>query len=377
MNPITIIGTGLAGYNLAKELRKLDSDLPIRMITANAGQFYSKPMLSNALSKQLSIEKLATFSAEQMAKQQSLDIITQCQVQTIEAEQKRLITDCGIYDYSQLVLASGAVPIRIPVQGDAGDDIISVNSLEDYTVFTNRLGSAKQVTIMGAGLIGCEFANDLTNTGYQVTLIDLADRPLGRLLPDKAAEDLKQKLSELGIQWKLQHSVKAVNHMADGYEVILNDDSSFNTDLVLSAIGLSPDTQLARTAGIEINRGIVVNDYLRTSNTSIYALGDCMELNGSVLPFVMPIMVGARALAQTLTGNATEVIYPAMPVVVKTPAQPTVVCPPPIAAQGQWQETLADSGVKACFYQGQQLLGFALTGDAVAEKQQLVKLMDQ
>ncbi|MFW2371596.1 MAG: FAD-dependent oxidoreductase [Gammaproteobacteria bacterium] len=375
MHPITIIGSGLAGYTLAREIRKLNDKISIRIITADAGQFYSKPMLSNALSKHLSIEKLATSSAQQMAEQHNLEIVHHCRVQQIDAQQKQLVTDSGIFPYSQLVLANGAKPIRIPVDGDASDRIISVNSLDDYAQFSHQLTSARHVCIMGAGLIGCEFANDLSTADYKVTLIDLADRPLGRLLPDKAAADIQMKLSNLGTEWKLSHSVQAMNHRDSGLEITLDDGSKFNTDLVLSAIGLKPDTDLAENAGLKINRGIVVNDYLQTSDDSIYALGDCMELDGSVLPFVMPIMIGARALAKTLTGNATEIVYPPMPVVVKIPAQPTVVCPPPMGAQGEWQETLTNSGVKACFYNGDRLLGFALTGEAVAEKQQLVKQM--
>ena len=375
MHPITIIGSGLAGYTLAREIRKLDENVGIRIITANAGQFYSKPMLSNALSKKLSIEKLATSSAQKMAEQHKLEIVNHCRVQQIDGQQKQLVTDSGSYTYSQLVLANGANPIQIPVHGDASENIISVNSLDDYAHFSEQLKSARHISIMGAGLIGCEFANDLSNTGYQVTLIDLADRPLGRLLPEKAAVSLQEKLSNLGIEWRLSQSVQSVNHISSGLEITLNDGSRMSTDLVLSAIGLKPDIHLAESAGLTVNRGIVVDNYLKTSADSIYALGDCMELNSSVLPFVMPIMIGARALAQTLTGNATAVIYPAMPVVVKTPAQPAVVCPPPRGAEGEWQETLTNSGVKACFYQDQQLLGFALTGDAVAEKQQLVKLM--
>ncbi|MCW8956655.1 MAG: FAD-dependent oxidoreductase [Gammaproteobacteria bacterium] len=373
MHPITIIGSGLAGYSLAREIRKLNDQIDIRIITADAGQFYSKPMLSNALSKKLSIEKLTTSKAQQMAEQHNLQIVNHCRVQQIDAQQKQLITDSGVYPYSQLILANGANPIHIPISGNAADRIISINSLDDYAHFTEHLKSAKHVSIMGAGLIGCEFANDLSNTGYQVTLIDLADRPLGRLLPDQAAADLQQKLSHLGVEWYLSHSVQAVNHKDSELEITLNDGARFSTDLVLSAIGLRADTHLAESAGLEVNRGIVVNEYLQTSNDSIYALGDCMELNGSVLPFVMPIMIGARALARTLTGDPTPVHYPAMPVVVKTPTQPVVVCPPPMGAEGQWQETLTGSGVKACFYQATKLMGFALTGDAVAEKQQLVK----
>ena len=373
MQPIIIIGTGLAGYTLAKEIRKEDKTTPIQLITADNGDFYSKPMLSNALSKNQSIEKLTMIPAAVIAGQQQIQVTHNTRVTAIDTASKTVITDNGNYIYSQLVLATGAQPIRIPVAGDAAEDIISVNSLDDYAVFRNRLEGKKQVAILGAGLIGCEFANDLAASGYQVKVIDLADRPLGRLLPELAAENLKQAMSCLNIEWFLGHSLKAVDKTATGYRLTLDDDSTLESELVLSAIGLRANTTLAAEAGIKVNRGIVVDEYLQTSEENVYALGDCAEINGNVMPYVMPIMLGARALANTLTGCKSEVIYPAMPVAVKTPAQPVVVCPPPMNHQGQWQEEVIGSGIKACCYENNRLIGFALTGDAVSEKQQLAK----
>ena len=145
-------------------------------------------------------------------------------------------------------------------------------------------------------------------------------------------------------------------------------------DVVLSAVGLKPRTALAGAAGIKINRGIIVNKLLQTSDEDIYALGDCAEVEGRVLPFVMPIMQAARALASTLAGNPTAVKYPAMPVAVKTPACPTVVSPPDAGSQGEWKVEGGVEGVKAQFHHKDgQLLGFALMGAAVSEKSQLTQ----
>lgn len=375
MQPIIIIGSGLAGYTLAKEIRKLDKAIPVQLITADDGSFYSKPMLSNALSKNQSIEKLTMFPAAVIAGQQNIQILTHTRVEQLVSEENKVVTNKGEHHYSKLVFATGATPIRIPVAGNAADEILSINSLDDYAVFRKKLESKKHITILGAGLIGCEFANDLAASGYTVSIIDLADRPLGRLLPEQAAENLKQHLSELDINWYLNHSLKSVEKTANGYQLTLDDETTFETELVLSAIGLKSNTDLAQAAGINTNRGIIVDSYLQTSTENIYALGDCAEINGSVLPFVMPIMLGVRALAQTLTGTKTEVVYPAMPVAVKTPAHPVVVCPPPMNHSGQWHEEAIGSGIKSVCYQNDQLIGFALTGDAVAEKQPLVKLM--
>ena len=120
---------------------------------------------------------------------------------------------------------------------------------------------------------------------------------------------------------------------------------------------------------------IITNTILQTSDEHIFALGDCAEIDGAVLPFIMPIMLGARALAKTLLGEPTTLTYPPMPVVVKTPAHPVVVCPPPLNVAGSWQEETFGDGIKAGYYNKNNLLGFALTGEAISEKQKLVKLM--
>ncbi|MBP6355469.1 MAG: FAD-dependent oxidoreductase, partial [Nitrosomonas sp.] len=144
------------------------------------------------------------------------------------------------------------------------------------------------------------------------------------------------------------------------------------SDIVLSAVGLRPRTQLAEAAGIQINRGILVNRLLQTQCLNIYALGDCAEVEGKILPFVMPITHAARALAATLAGNPTPVVYPAMPVMVKTPACPTVVSPPDLGAIGEWQVETDEDGVKALFKdEAGNLLGFALLGVATKEKNNL------
>lgn len=155
----------------------------------------------------------------------------------------------------------------------------------------------------------------------------------------------------------------------------LPQGQTLTADLVVSAIGLRANVELAKQCDLECNRGIVVNRTLQTSDEHIYALGDCAEVAGMVLPFVMPLMQSARALALTLQGKQTEVSYPAMPVVIKTPAMPVVVSPPARNADGQWTFEKTENGFKALYKNGDDLLGFALLGDAVNEKMALTKLL--
>ena len=156
--------------------------------------------------------------------------------------------------------------------------------------------------------------------------------------------------------------------------VTLANGVTILADVVLSAVGLRPRTELAAAAKIKISRGIVVNSFLQTNFADIYALGDCAEVEGRVLPFVLPIMHAARALAAILAGEGTQLHYPAMPVAVKTPACPTVVSPPEPGALGEWQVEGSVDGIKALFHHANgQLLGFALMGSSVTEKAALAQ----
>ena len=374
MKPIVIIGTGLAGYNTAKEFRKLDSETPLHLITSDDGRFYSKPMLSSALTNGKTPEALASASAGQMAEQLNATIWTNAVVKGIDSTAQHIDVRGGIVCYSRLILALGAEPIHPPMQGNAVPEVLTVNNLGDYSLFRNAIADARHIAIIGPGLIGCEFANDLTNAGKHVTVIGPDAAPLGRLLPPEAGRALHDALTRIGIEWHLGVTATDINHRQNGLRLTLSDNTHVNADVVLSAVGLRPSTQLAKQAGLKINRGIVVNHFLETSATNVYALGDCMEVAGLVLPFVMPIMHCARTLAKTLAGLPTRLQYPAMPVVVKTPAHPVVVSPPPPDTMGQWQISSVNDGIRAEYRDANNhLLGFALTGSATAEKQALTK----
>lgn len=379
-HPIVIAGSGLAGYNLAREFRKLDRDTPLMILSRDAAGFYSKPMLSNALSANRSAESLVMKSADKMAGEVLATIRPQVEIASIEAANRIAVLTSGErIAYRDLVLAIGADPIRLPIGGDGAADVLSVNDLDDFARFAARLDGATRVVVLGAGLIGCEFANDMLARGIAPTVIDIAAWPLGRLLPEAAATWFRQQLEAAGVTFRMKVSATTVKRNGDAYRVTLDDGSVLDADLVLSAVGLRPRTTLASSAGLAVNRGIRVDRLLATTDAHIHALGDCAEVEGLVLPFVMPIMHQARALAATLAGKPTPVAYPAMPVVVKTPACPTVVCPPAANAEGRWQiqpqpdgDGGLEGGVEAQYLAPDgTLLGFALLGAATARKQAL------
>ncbi len=374
--PIVILGSGLAGTAVARELRKLDAATPVLLVAADDGDFYSKPNLSNALAQTRTPAQLVTTRREALAAQLKIEIRPHVRVTHIDAAAHRLETDAGPIGYRKLVLAVGAQPIRLPIDGDGAADVLSVNHLADYAVFRERLDGRRRVALLGAGLIGCEFANDLATAGYEVDVFDLAPQPLGRLLPADTAAFFRRGLEAAGVGFHFGGSVGRIDKIGTGYALVDSTGAHIEADVVMSAVGLRPETSLAAAAGLKVNRGIVVDAMLATSDADIHAVGDCAEVQGLVLPFVMPIMQQARALAKTLAGTPTPVAYPAMPVVVKTPACPTVVCPPPAGADGAWREAQDAAGARAVFEDAAgKPLGFALLGAATAEKQALAAAM--
>ncbi len=372
--PVVIIGTGLAGYNLAREFRKLDPQTPLLLITADDGRSYSKPLLSTGFAANKDADSLGMATAGAMAEQLNAEIRTHTRVTRLDPAHRRVWIGSEPVPYRDLVLAWGAQTIRVPVEGDAADAVYPINDLHDYGRFRAAAAGKRRVLILGAGLIGCEFANDLLQGGHEVDLVAPSEQVMPGLLPLQAAEAVKRGLEGIGARFHLGATLERLQRSTDGLQATLSDGSQRACDLVVSAVGLRPRTELAAEAGLEVKRGIVVDRLLKTSAEHVYALGDCAEVEGLSLLYVMPLMAGARALAKTLFGNPTFVSYGPMPVTVKTPACPVVVSMPAAGSAGSWSVEARGNDVKA-LYLGAcgELLGYALTGAAVQERLALNK----
>ncbi|HEY7776232.1 MAG TPA: FAD-dependent oxidoreductase [Kineobactrum sp.] len=378
--PVVIIGTGLAGYGLAREFRKHDSDTPLILITSDDGRSYSKPMLSTGYTKDTSANALAQLDAGSMARQLKASVWTMTRVSAIDTVRQVIKvgdTETAIH-YGKLVLTLGAQVIQPPIAGDGMDLVYSVNDLLDYDDFRTAVhkNGVRKVCIIGGGLIGCEFTNDLLNGGFEVEVVDPLAYCLPTLLPEPAGRAVQAALEAKGAKFHFGPLVTSVNLAEQGVVVGLNNGETISADLVLSAVGVRPRVDLAQASGIETNRGIVTDRLLATSAPNVYALGDCAEVAGQVLVYVAPLVAASRALGKTLAGEPTEVVYPAMPVTIKTPACPVVVAPPAMGADGEWQIQADGLNVRAEFRNAAgDLLGFALTGDATRAKLELQKAL--
>ncbi|HNI37296.1 MAG TPA: FAD-dependent oxidoreductase [Pseudomonadales bacterium] len=374
-DPIIIIGTGLSGYTLGKEFRRYDKETPLLFVTSDDGRNYSKPMLSTGFAKKKTADELAVADAGAMAEQLQASIRTFAKVTAIDPANHGISMGDEKLRYSKLVIAWGAECISAPLQGDGLDLVYSVNDLLDYATFQKAVAGKKKVLIIGAGLIGSEYANDLAMGGFEVEAVDPLSGPLGSLMPPKASAAVQHALErECKVTYHFGTVVESIDKKGSGVIATLADGSKVEADVVLSAVGMRPRIGLARQSGIAVNRGITVNRYLEASVPDVYAMGDCAEVEGHVRFYVLPLMACARTLAKTLSGERTAVVYGPMPVGVKVTVCPIQLSPPLHGVAGEWHEEVDGDNVCSLFRSPEgNLLGFALTGKCTEQKTELAK----
>lgn len=378
IKPIVVVGSGIAGYSVIKQLRHHDEKVPMIMISKDAGDYYSKPALSTALTKKISPTKLVITKASVMAQQLKIDIVPECHVKFIDTLHKSIETSQGTIYYQYLVLACGGAPRVLPQVKELGKLIHQVNHLGDYINFHGALKQGAHVTILGSGLVGCEFANDLVNAGYKASIITPDNYPLQTLVPEPIAMELENRLTLLGTKWYKQVQVASIDESSNEVKVNLSNGESIQANLLLLAIGLNPQLTIAQKSGLKFNRGIVVNHYGQTSVPDVFALGDCAEIYGKVMPFIAPIRHSALAMAKTLLGHPTTIEFPPMPIVIKTPAYPLIVCNSQACAQldAKWCQKL--DGTEVLYLDmNKRLKGYVLTQQCTTEHMSVLELMNK
>ncbi len=368
---IVIIGSGIGGWSVAEAVRKLDQQTPVLLVSACAGIIYPKPALSTALAKGKTAEDLSDMDAASKAASLNIDVRTETRVIKIDTNKKRITTSKGGIQYGHLILALGAHQRQIPIAGDAAESIVSVNDLMAYKKLRARLDAGvRHVTILGAGLIGCEFAEDLSSAGYRVSVIEPSDHAMANLLPNDVSQQLKDQLQQKGVDWHLGTTLDQVEHNVDRLRAILADGTALETDLVLSAAGLQANTQLAEKAGLTVDRGIITDHLMRTSKPDVYAIGDCAEVDGQIFAYIEPIRRQAETIASQLRGNVVPFRSVSPLVRVKTPSFPLTVCLPNTSDKSLLERRDVNEQHIEYLSEG-KLVGFILTGNESSSAMQM------
>ncbi|WAI88729.1 Nitric oxide reductase FlRd-NAD(+) reductase [Psychrobacter sp. SC65A.3] len=325
---IVIIGAGLAGWHVIDAIRAKDKDVSITLITTDNGDRYHKPMLTMAISQNKQASDLVRATGADAAEAAQVTLLANTQVTDIDAAAQTVqlisalrsdpvYTNYATISYDKLVLAMGAHPIfpkSLPQ-----DLVWHVNHIERFGQLQEKLAAGSQhVAIVGAGMVGTEIAEDLLKAGHEVTLIDLNDAPLSQMLPPKATARIAKAVQSQGINFLGGYQVSDVIRNDDGklqvsYEPFTpnredTDAQSFEmliVDHVIASTGLTVDGKLPTAAGVEFNHrtGIVVDaPTLRTNTNNIYAIGDCMSINGVACRYVAPLRAQAATIADDVLG---------------------------------------------------------------------------
>lgn len=363
--PLIIIGSGFAAYQLVKTLRRRHYSLPIQVFTADNGDEYNKPDLSHVFTRQQSADDLISVSGEQFASQQQVALFANTLVDDIDAQAHTIIANGKQYQYSKLVLATGAKTFIPKLSGDASDEVITLNSLSEYRSAQTRIAQAEQILIMGGGLIGTELAMDLASSGKKVRVLEPSVHIMGSLMPDFVATVLEKQLRGEGVQIDVMDYVTGLARSEQQLIATTYKGMKYPVDCVISAAGLVPNTELATKAGAKVQRGIVVDKQLNTTLPDIYAIGDCAEIDGKIMAFLQPIILSVNTLAsQILLEQAVLTLPPSM-VKVKTPSYPIQLAGR-YDNSSQWQMSFSQQGLIAKAYdEQQQLTGFIVTKEKV------------
>ncbi|WP_336821562.1 NADH:flavorubredoxin reductase NorW [Cedecea sp. VD20] len=371
-NGIVIVGSGFAARQLVKNIRKHSAEVPIRLIAADSADEYNKPDLSHVISLNQRAEAMTRQQAGAFAEQFNLTLHANSWVSSLDPKNKRV--NCGEqqWRYDKLVLATGSSALLPPVAGK--ELMTTLNSQQEYQACEARLRDARRVMILGGGLIGSELAMDFCRAGKEVVLVDNASHLMASLLPAEVSGRLQSRLNQMGVELLFNQRLEAVSQAESGLCATLNNGRELQVDAVVSAIGLRPNVGLAQHAGLEVNRGVKVNSQLQISDPDIYALGDCAEIDGKVLPFLQPIQLSAMTLAKNLLGASDALSLPAMLVKVKTPEMPLHLAGETQRRDLVWQISASPQGLIAKGMDAaQQLRAFIVSEEHMKQAFSLVR----
>lgn len=327
---VVIVGAGRAGWLVAEALRALDAEQPITLVTDCSGDLYDKPQLSIAMAKHLPTERLVRESGVAAGARLGVRLLAHTHAVRIDTSPKggTLRTTRGPLRYQHLVLAHGARAALPP--GLPAALCWRINHLQAYQRLRAALGhTPRRVLIVGAGLIGCELANDLALGGHGITLLDTEPLPLARCAGEALATELLAAWEQLPIQFVGSVRVASLDPLAvptpDGaLQLTTTDGRQFTADQVIVAAGLLTPPRLAQSAGLDWDGGIAVTPaQLQTSVQGIHALGDCITIGGQASRFIEPIARQARTIAAAIMG-AGDLPYETRPasIRVKTSSWP-------------------------------------------------------
>ncbi len=299
MEKLVVIGAGMASGRMLEALSDAGAPFDITLFNAEPRGNYNRIMLSPVLSGEKTYAEIVTHDEDWYS---ARGITTRFgeHVVGIDRARKVVIGQQGEVPYDKLVIATGSAPFMIPVAGRDLPGVIAYRDLDDTNTMIAAARPGAEAVVIGGGLLGLEAAAGLQMRGMKVTVIHLMGHLMERQLDASAGYLLQRALEARGITVHCKGATKAIMGKDRVEAVLLEDGTVYGADLVVMAVGIRPETRLAVDAGIEVERGITVDDQMRTSDPSIFALGECVEHHQQLFGLVAPLYDQAKVLAATL-----------------------------------------------------------------------------
>jgi len=298
---LVVIGNGMAGMRAVEELLELAPELyDITVFGSEPYGNYNRIMLSLLLSGEKGVDEIM-LNTPQWYASNGIALHAGDPVVAIDRPRKRVRSLKGLdVPYDRLLIATGSLPIMLPVPGRELPGVVSFRGINDVELMLEATRKHQRAAVIGGGLLGIEAANGLSRQGMQVTLIHRSDTLLEQQLNADAAGLLGSKLEGRGLALRLNANTTALygNERVEGVE--LADGSRIDADLVVMAVGVRPDMELAKASGLHCERGIVVDDTLQTYDPTIYAVGECVQHRKATFGLVAPVWEQARVCAEHL-----------------------------------------------------------------------------
>ena len=298
---LVVIGNGMAGMRTVEELLEIAPDkYEITVFGAEPYGNYNRILLSPVLCGEKAIDEIM-LNDEQWYIDNNVTLHKGVKVTNVDRKACTVTADDGtVLDYDRLLISTGSDPFIIPVPGHDLPGVIGFRDIKDVDTMIETSKSKKRAVVIGGGLLGLEAANGLIKQGMDVTVIHLMDWLMERQMDDISGEMLKNSLEAQGMKFKMKASTTEI--LGDGKveKIVFADGSEIETDLIVMAVGIRPNIELAKKIGLHCERGIVVNDTLQTYDPKIYAIGECIEHRGMVYGLVAPLFEMAKVCANHL-----------------------------------------------------------------------------
>ncbi|UCG03840.1 MAG: NAD(P)/FAD-dependent oxidoreductase [Candidatus Heimdallarchaeota archaeon] len=302
-----VIGNGVAGVSAIQVLskEKPSNSTVLQFTDEPFPGFYNRPKIPAFIEKnEMTIEDTIAYNLD-WYKKLDVDLHIQEKVEKINFEMNEVLSNKAAYPFDRLLIATGGDCWCPPIEGRHLKHFYSVRSLNDALEIRKRFKISKKAIIIGGGVLGLEIANAATNQGQNTTVIEFFPHLLPRQLDEEGGNILKRILEKRGITIHVNKEVQRVIGEEEVQAVITKDGVEISTDIVMVCTGIKPRVDLGRDF-LEINRGIIVNDYLETSQEDIFAAGDCAEHNGIVYGLIPPSIQQARIAAHNMINMDTR-----------------------------------------------------------------------